>query len=83
MNPAGQSDNLPDVRRAEFVAMMRAFHVKISTPRLIRARQNRTRMLAGIALDFKEKGEPISRLNAIWHPHRFNSLAPQRFAEKG
>ena len=26
MNPAGQRDRLPDVRRAQFVAMMRAFH---------------------------------------------------------
>ena len=28
MDPAGQRDGLPDVRRAQFVAMMRAFHVK-------------------------------------------------------
>jgi hypothetical protein len=28
MNPAGQRDGLPDVCRAQFVAMMRAFHVK-------------------------------------------------------
>ena len=28
MNPAGERDGLPDVRRAQFVAMMRAFHVK-------------------------------------------------------
>ena len=27
MNPAGQRDNLPDVSRAQFVAMVRAFHV--------------------------------------------------------
>src|SRR5436309_6673473 len=26
MDPARQSDGLPDVRRAQFVAMMRAFH---------------------------------------------------------
>ena len=26
MDPAGQGDDLPDVRRAQFVAMMRAFH---------------------------------------------------------
>ena len=26
MDPAGQRDGLPDVRRAQFVAMMRAFH---------------------------------------------------------
>ena len=26
MDPTGQSDRLPDVRRAQFVAMMRAFH---------------------------------------------------------
>jgi hypothetical protein len=29
MDPAGQGDHLPDVRRAQFIAMMRAFHVKI------------------------------------------------------
>ena len=29
MDPAGQGDRLPDVRRAQFVAMMRAFHVKM------------------------------------------------------
>ena len=29
MDPAGQSDRLPDVRRAQFVAMMRAFHVQM------------------------------------------------------
>ena len=28
VNPAGQRDGLPDVCRAQFVAMMRAFHVK-------------------------------------------------------
>jgi hypothetical protein len=28
MNPAGERDGLPDVCRAQFVAMMRAFHVK-------------------------------------------------------
>ena len=28
MDPAGQSDGLPDVRRAQFVAMMRSFHVQ-------------------------------------------------------
>jgi hypothetical protein len=29
MDPAGERDGLPDVDRAQFVAMMRAFHVKI------------------------------------------------------
>jgi hypothetical protein len=29
VNPARQRDGLPDVRRAQFIAMMRAFHVKI------------------------------------------------------
>ena len=29
MDPAGQRDRLPDVRRAQFIAMMRAFHFKI------------------------------------------------------
>jgi hypothetical protein len=29
MNPAGQRDGLPDVCRAQFVAMMRAFHFKL------------------------------------------------------
>jgi hypothetical protein len=29
MDPAGQGDHLPDVCRAQFIAMMRAFHVKI------------------------------------------------------
>src|SRR5258706_14835511 len=29
VNPAGERDGLPDVCRAQFVAMMRAFHVKI------------------------------------------------------
>jgi hypothetical protein len=34
VNPAGQSDNLPDVSRAKFVAMMRAFHLKfLAAPR--------------------------------------------------
>jgi hypothetical protein len=28
MDPAGQGDNLPDMFRAQFVAMVRAFHVK-------------------------------------------------------
>ena len=27
VDPAGESDGLPDVRRAQFVAMMRSFHV--------------------------------------------------------
>jgi hypothetical protein len=27
MDPAGQRDGLADVRRAQFIAMMRAFHV--------------------------------------------------------
>jgi hypothetical protein len=27
MDPAGQRDNLPDVSRAQFVAMVRAFHL--------------------------------------------------------
>ena len=27
MDPAGQRDNLPDVCRAQFVAMVRAFHL--------------------------------------------------------
>jgi hypothetical protein len=28
VNPAGKRDGLPDVCRAQFVAMMRAFHLK-------------------------------------------------------
>ncbi len=29
MDPAGKRDRLPDVRRAQFVAMMRAFHLVV------------------------------------------------------
>jgi len=29
MNPAGEGDGLTDVRRAQFVAVMRSFHFKI------------------------------------------------------
>jgi hypothetical protein len=28
VNPTGQRDGLPDVRRAQFIAMMRTFHLK-------------------------------------------------------
>jgi hypothetical protein len=33
-------------------------------------------MLAGIALDFKEKGELISRSGATCHPHHFQFSRP-------
>jgi hypothetical protein len=33
VNPAGQRDGLADVRRAQFVAMMRAFHSEKSQKR--------------------------------------------------
>ena len=51
VNPAVQSDRLSDVRRAQFVAMVRAFHV-ITQRRGARAG---TRTFAGKPLDSKEK----------------------------
>ena len=30
VDPAGKGDGLPDMRRAQFVAMMRAFHVSVA-----------------------------------------------------
>jgi hypothetical protein len=37
MNPAGKRDGLSDVCRAQFVAMMRSFHVKIGRAALLRS----------------------------------------------
>jgi hypothetical protein len=62
VNPAGERDGLPDVSRAQFVAMMRAFHVQFRgnfyfvpcSYEHSHNRSKRTRMMAGIGPHFKE-----------------------------
>jgi hypothetical protein len=50
MNPAGQSDSLPDVCRAQFVAMMCAFHFD-SVAAFVKARQTLKIHLAALSRD--------------------------------
>jgi hypothetical protein len=61
VNPAGERDGLPDVCRAQFVAMMRAFHEIIFA--------ERTPSLAGNAPDFKAiyQGNGLANGTDFWN----------------